>query len=136
MERRWRVDFCRSQAQRFVRSQIPGRSRRRCMTKSTWKEKLVAFLEPEPMGHPKGEELYVPRKQVRIVFWIDGGPKVVGHHGNLVLNFNDPDLMVLSLQVRKTLRIYRFSYSRLACVELVHGSPDDEETAVRKVSLN
>lgn len=88
------------------------------------------------MGHPKGEEVYIPRKQMRIVFWIDGGPKVVGNHANLVVNFNDPELIVLSLHVRKSVRIYRVPYSRLACVELVNGVGDEEEPVPRKVSLN
>ncbi len=106
------------------------------MTRSTWKEKLEAFLEAEPMGPHKGEEVYVPRKQLRLVFWIDGGPKVVGHRANMVVNFNDPDLIVISLQVRKTVRIYRVPYARLACVELVHGAGEEEEILPRKVSLN
>ena len=106
------------------------------MTKLTWKEKLEAFLEPEPMGHPKGEDVYVPRKQLRIVFWIDGGPKVVGNQANLVVNFDDAGVIVLSLQVRKTVRIYRVPYARLACVELIHGAGEEEEAHPRKVSLN
>jgi|GEM_PF-3132865 len=101
-----------------------------------WKEKLAAFLEAEPIGHHKGEEVYVPRKLMRLVFWIDGGPKVAGHRANLVINFNDPELIVISLQVRKTVRIYRVPYTRLACVELVHGAGDEEEIQPRKVALN
>ena len=106
------------------------------MTKVTWKEKLDAFIEPEPMGHPKGEEVYIPKKHLRIVFWIDGGPKVTGSHRNLVINFNDPELIVLSLQIRKSVRIYRVPYARVACVELVHGSTDDDDPSPRKASLN
>ncbi|MBL9129536.1 MAG: hypothetical protein JNL97_17930 [Verrucomicrobiales bacterium] len=106
------------------------------MTKAIWKEKLEAFLEPEPMGHPKGEDVYVPKKQIRIVFWIDGGPKVVGTRGNLVVNFNDPRLLVLSLQNRKTVRILRVPYERLSCVELIHGAGDEDEGPTRKAALN
>ena len=106
------------------------------MTKALWKEKLGAFLEPESAGNPKGEEVYVPRKQIRIAFWVEGGPKVVGTRGNLVVNFNDPQLLVLSLQHRKTVRIFRIPYGRLSCVELVHGAGDEDEGSTRKASLN
>ncbi len=106
------------------------------MTKQTWKAKLEAFLDLESMEQPKEEEVYVPRKDLRLVFWVDGGPKVVGHRANLVVNFNDPDLLVLSLQVRKAVRIYRIPYARLACVELVHGSGDTEDLMPRKAALN
>jgi len=106
------------------------------MTKAIWKKKLEVFLEPEPMGHPKGEEVYVPRRQVRLVFWIEGGPRVVGGRANLVINFNDPDLLVLSLQQRKVIRIFRVPYAKLSCVELVHGAAEEDEATPRKASLN
>lgn len=77
------------------------------MTKSFGKPKLLPFLEPDTALNAKGEDVYGPREKLKIAFWFDGSLKVTGSQNNLAVNFKDPGLLVLSLIVSKTIRIYR-----------------------------
>lgn len=84
----------------------------------------MPFLEPDPILNPKGEDVYGLREKLKIAFWFDGGLKVTGSQSSLAVNFKDPDLLVLSLMVRKTIHIYRVPYARMVCFELIRGAED------------
>jgi len=106
------------------------------MTRSFWKRKIRHWLEPDPTLHPMGEDVYSPQKKLKIAFWFEGGLKVTGDNSDLSVNFNDPDLLILSLLVRKTIRIYRVPYSRLVCFELIRGGAKDEDVFTNRFSVN
>ena len=95
------------------------------MTKSFWKPKLLPFLAEDTVLNAKGADVYGLRAKQKITFWFDGGLKVTGSKSSLTVNFKDPDLLVLSSMVRKTIRIYRVPYARLICFELIFEAEDD-----------
>jgi hypothetical protein len=106
------------------------------MTRTFWKRKLQFFLEPEPTLHPAGEDVYIPREKLKVAFWFEGGLKVSGGPRDLQVNFNDPQILTLSLQTKRTNRIFRVPYSRIVCFELVHSEEDDNTEFSRRLFLN
>ena len=83
------------------------------------------FVEPQPELHPGAGEIYVPRDELKIAFYADSIPKIVGNARTLQINFNDPDFLVLAIESRGISRVYRILWQRLIGFELIRG-PDIE----------
>jgi len=106
------------------------------MNKSFWKEKLVALLVPNAEMNKQGMDVYGLGEKRKITLWFEGGLKISGDAKTLTLNFTDPDLMVVSTLIRKTIRIYRIPYARLVCFESIFEGKDESLESVSRFSLN
>ena len=87
------------------------------MKKTFWKSKLLKFLVE---NKDVGPGVYELRRKMKVAFWFDGGLKVVANQNELVLNFRDPDLFILSTLKNNTNHIFRIPYTRLVCFEIIH----------------
>jgi hypothetical protein len=93
--------------------------------KAFWWRELKFFVKPHPELHPGAGEIYIPRDRLKIAFYADAIPKIVGNARTLQINFNDRDFVVLAIESRSVSRVYRILWQRLVGFELISG-PDIE----------
>ena len=105
------------------------------MDPETWKRNIQQFLAPHPTWHEPGAQVFVPRNHLSVAFLFDGGLRVVGDGASLEVNYNNPDLLILSVRVEGCERVYRMPWSRLVCFELVREHPPDSgPPAARRIA--
>lgn len=85
------------------------------------KDNLKFFIEPHPVFKDTEEEIFVPRKDYTIKFWIEGGLCVDGKSDTLDINFNDDELLILAVRGIPQERIIRIPWSRVIAFELIVG---------------
>lgn len=96
-----------------------------------WKKELKWFVVKHPKYiNPKVEEdeedIWTPRKDITIRFWIEGNIQIEGVHNELEINYNNPRLLILSFPSEDKKRsIIRVPWKRLIAFELF--STNDEE---------
>lgn len=100
--------------------------------KAFWWRELKFFITPHPELHPEAGEIYVPRDHLKIAFYVDGMPKIVGDARTLQINFNGPEFLVLAIESRGSDRVFRILWQRLVGFELIRGSDIEMPPEVRK----
>ena len=98
-----------------------------------WKNKIKWFLVEHPFSEGnEHEEIYTPKEGLKFRFWIEGNLQVEGIYSELEINFNDPDLLVLSrLMHKENGSVFRIPWSRVIAVEL--SSIDEKNIEVKKL---
>lgn len=93
-----------------------------------WKKELKFFTVRHPqfsspnVAPEEEEQIFTPKEGYLIRFWIEGNLQIIGGNLNLEINFNNPELLVLSLKDidqgyhRST---YRIPFERVVCFELI-----------------
>jgi hypothetical protein len=105
------------------------------MTGKRWRTTIRFFLDEHPKLFPAGEKVYVPKTGLTVSLWFDGGLCVSGDANSLELNYNSPDLLVLSLTDAKQHRIFRVPWNRLVSFELAFDRRTSDEVS-RRYFLN
>ncbi len=93
-----------------------------------WKGHIQFFIEPHPGFNGTEEQIFTPRKGIVILFRFEGVWDVEGRHGEIEINYNARDLLVLALRAPKD-RVIRVEWKRLISFELLNEAVDD--TSVR-----
>lgn len=92
------------------------------MAKKFWKSKLRWFIVSHPRFEGTEEKIFTPREGLKIRFWFEGNLQIDGEYKTLEINYNSPDLLVLSKGDSDELRnIYRIPWKRLVSFELITG---------------
>ncbi|PHQ35863.1 hypothetical protein [Rhodopirellula bahusiensis] len=107
------------------------------MDAESWKKHIQFFLTPHPVYHEAGEDMYVPREGYTVASIFTGGLRIVGDTETLEVNYNNPDLLILSLNTTATSHIYRFDWDHLVAFELVRDNEaDDDLPWPPRISMN
>lgn len=105
------------------------------MTAKKWIATCKFFLQPHPELHPAGEEVYIPRRDLVVTLWFEGGMKVSGDVKSLQLNFNSADYLVLCHIDKRMEHIFRVPWKRLVSFEIAIDRGSDS-TLSRRFFLN
>jgi hypothetical protein len=89
----------------------------------------------EPELFPAGEKVYVPKDDLAITLWFEGGLQVSGDARTLQLNFNSKDYLVVALREANRDRIFRVPWDRLVCFEIATDRNPDGSVR-RELFLN
>jgi hypothetical protein len=96
------------------------------MTGNRWIKACQFFLQPHPELFPAGEKVYVPKDEIKVTLWFDGGLQLSGDARSLELNFNTEEYLVVAVRDGTKDRIFRVPWDRLVSFEISteNGPPD------------
>ncbi|WP_379085561.1 hypothetical protein [Pedobacter sp. UC225_65] len=89
------------------------------MSRKVIKQHLKYFIEPHPSFKGSEEQIFTPRNDYVIKFWIEGGFEIAGAHSTLEINFNSNELLVLAVRNEPIERIIRIPWKRIIAFELI-----------------
>ena len=92
-------------------------------------KKLKVFIVPHPVLHPEAGDVFTPHGENSIRFFFEGGFIVEGKAPELQINFNDNELLILSIGQS----VYRFKRTALLGFELVLVNSKHESLEVRNM---
>ncbi len=94
-----------------------------------WKKKLKYFIDVHPTFEDSEEDIFTPKKGLKMRFWIEGNLQIEGRYDNLELNFNSDDCLILSLRDSNSSQsnIFRIPWRRIISFELITNEDTDEE---------
>jgi hypothetical protein len=93
------------------------------------KNKLKYFVVVHPTFEGSEEDIFTPKKRLKIRFWIEGNLQIEGTYNNLELNFNSDDCLILALRDSNSNQsnIFRTPWERITSFELITNEDTDEE---------
>ncbi len=86
------------------------------MNRDNWKNKLIPFIKPFVQPNGKACEVFTPAAGMPIRFIFEGTFYIEGRNNDLLLNFSDPDIFILT--IRSQHRAVRVAWSKLVAFEL------------------
>jgi hypothetical protein len=97
------------------------------MDVESWKSHIKYFLEPHPKYHAAGEDMWIPSKDYKIAFIFSGGLRIVGDARSLIVNYNSPHHLNLSIETSSSSHDYYVLWEHLVAFELIrdHDTPED-----------
>lgn len=97
------------------------------MKKKFWQKKLKHFLIKHPFFEDlEYEKIYTPKEGLKIKFWIEGNLQIEGIYEEIEINFNDPDLLIVSFNKFRG-SVFRVIWKKLIAVEFIPINEEDEE---------
>jgi hypothetical protein len=105
------------------------------MTGKRWIAISQFFLQPHFELFPAGEKVYVPKDDLEVRLWFEGGLQVFGDAHTLELNFNSDEYLVVALREGSKDRIFRVPWDRLVSFEITRDRQGDG-AAHREIFLN
>ena len=97
------------------------------MTGKRWRTTIRFFLQEHPELFPAGEKVYLPKDELTVTLWFEGGLRVSGDASSLQLNYNSDDLLVLALLEGSKHRIFRVPWNRLVSFEIAVDASADRK---------
>lgn len=99
------------------------------MIQDFWKNKLTPFVSKHPYfeGVDPIEEIFTPKKGLKIRFWFEGGIQIEGEYNQLEINYNSPDILILAQRNEVIENIFRIPWVRLISFELIIGNEADQK---------
>ena len=86
------------------------------MTRDIWKSKLLPFITPFVQASGKEAEIFTPAKGMPLKLIFEGTLYIEGRHADLLLNFSDPDILILT--IRSQHRAVRLDWRKMVAFEL------------------
>ncbi|MDB5262859.1 MAG: hypothetical protein JWQ14_2140 [Adhaeribacter sp.] len=86
------------------------------MNRDSWKEKLLPFIKPFLQTNDKPCEVFTPAKGMPLKLIFEGTLYIEGRHEDLLLNFSDPDILILT--IRSQHRAIRVDWNKIVGFEL------------------
>lgn len=97
------------------------------MVKKIWKSQLRTFIVEHPRFEGSEKDIFTPRKDLKIRFWFEGNLQIEGEYQTLEINYNSPDILVLSKGESDELKnIFRVPWKRLVSFELIIGDESSQ----------
>lgn len=90
------------------------------------KSELKNFIEHDD-SLPKNEAVFLPKTDLTIGFFVEGGVYVAGDRETLRVNLNSSEMLVLLVEQKDGEHIYRFPWTRIIGFELIAKGIDDPE---------
>jgi hypothetical protein len=79
---------------------------------------LKYFIKPHPEFGLGEDKIFVPNPGLTIRFWFEGNLQVGGDENSLMINLNEPQLLVLAVTEGGKDRIFRVPWARMVSLEL------------------
>ena len=85
-----------------------------------WQAKLKPFVVIFHQSAGRDIGMYTPNEGIPIKFFFEGNLIIEGQYNDMLLNFNDPD--ILTITIRSKNRAIRVAWDKLVAFELsTHG---------------
>jgi hypothetical protein len=86
------------------------------MNRDIWKNKLLPFIKPFLQPNGKECDVFTPAKGMPIKLIFEGTLYIEGRHADLLLNFSDPDILIITM--RSQHRAIRVAWHKMVAFEL------------------
>lgn len=94
-----------------------------------WKNELKFFIVSHPDFKKTDEQVFTPKKGLKIRFWIEGNLQIDGIYKFLHINYNSNTCLILSLKDSKSSQsnIFRIPWEKIITFELVTNEDNTDE---------